>query len=111
MLDDEFGATHVPGTERRVLGREPVSVRQELRVRLGTPRSGLDAGPVLQHRARAARGEVDDVASGGRRQFPAHLFDPTSSPETKCFWNAKNTIVVGMAAIRAPAATTFQAVV
>ena len=72
-----------------------------------------DAGHALPHEQpellRALLAEW--LARVERRPDPTgsfcYLLAPTSRPETKCFWKAKKTIAVGIAAISAPAATTF----
>ena len=111
MVEDEVCPAHLPAPERRPFGGQAVQRRLEAGQSTRAPVPDLAVGPVLQHRAGFSRGEVHHVPPGGGGQDPAHLLAPTSSPETKCRWKAKNTIVVGIAAIKAPAATTFQDVV
>ena len=111
---DDLRRVHVPGTQRGRLHRQQVDVPHERggpAWRLWRGDLAVDrAAPVVQDQALLGRGEPDDVAPGRRGQRPgAHLFDPTSRPETNCFWNAKNTIAVGTAATSEPAAMTFQA--
>ena len=111
VVDHQIGAPHLSAAQRRELRRQSVEVGLEALPSRRLPGPGRLVAPVLEQRAGTVHGQRDRVGRGGRRQGPAHLFAPTSRPETNCFWKAKNTIVVGTAAISAPAATTFHAVV
>ena len=115
--DDPVGCSTMSSAPRTWHGAER---RKDARTGGGPPRSGT---PGWARGGKAASSvpvqscntgpappgarSMMSVSRGGCGQLPAHLFDPTNSPDTKCFWNAKNTIVVGIAAMSAPAATTF----
>jgi len=108
----QLDPVHVPGPERGQLERRGVEVGLEGRRARGDRRH-VPAGltPVLEHQPGAVRGLAQHVLRSGRAQRPGHevphLLEPTSRPDTKCFWNMKKMIAVGSAATAEPAATTF----
>jgi hypothetical protein len=111
VVDDQVGAANLPRAQGGQLGGQSISPDVEAVLVARCPASDFTIGPVPKHWPGVLGREVDYIPRSSGGQDPAHLLVPTSSPETKCRWNAKNTIVVGTAAISAPAATTFHDVV
>ena len=106
VVDDEVGAANLPGAQGGQLGGQPIRGVSKLCWSFGA-RCGFRRRSSPGAGADASAASATTYLAVAVRQDPAHLLAPTRSPETKCFWNAKNTIVVGTAAINAPAATTF----
>lgn len=93
----------MPGAGRGELERGDVGGRLERAPR----RDDADRTPPVRE-LQSRVGLAHDIGRPGRPQLPqGHFPDPTSSPDTKCRWNTKNTIAVGTAATSEPAAITF----
>ena len=70
VVDDQVGASGVPGAERGQLRRQPVGCGLEAVTVGRCPVADRLRTPVLQHRATGRVGEGDDVAPGRRGQRP-----------------------------------------